>query len=103
MMPDKLAMQRVRNLEICSRHKLKKIVLIAGNVEGIATVDDRISVVAPVQSRFHEVKPGDTLSKISAEVYGDPMKYNVIFEANKPMLKSPDLIYPGQMLRIPNL
>ena len=81
----------------------EKIVLVAGNVEGIATVDDRISVVAPVQSRFHEVKSGDTLSKSSKEVYGDPMKYNVIFEANKPMLKDPDKIYPGQMLRIPNL
>lgn len=81
----------------------EKIVLVAGNVEGIATVDDRISVIAPVQSRFHEVKPGDSLSKISAEVYGDPMKYNVIFEANKPMLSHPDKIYPGQMLRIPNL
>jgi nucleoid-associated protein YgaU len=81
----------------------EKIVLVAGNVEGIATVDDRISVVAPVQSRFHEVKPGDSLSKISLEVYGDAMKYNVIFEANKPMLSHPDKIYPGQMLRIPNL
>ena len=80
----------------------EKIVLVAGNVEGIATVDDRISVVAPVQSRFHEVKSGDTLSKISKEVYGDAMKYNVIFEANKPMLTHPDKIYPGQMLRIPN-
>ena len=81
----------------------EKIVLVAGNVEGIATVDDRISVVAPIQSRFHEVKPGDSLSKISKEVYGDPMKYDVIFEANKPMLSHPDRIYPGQMLRIPNL
>lgn len=81
----------------------EKIVLVAGNVEGIATVDDRISVVAPVQSRFHEVKPGDSLSKIAKEVYGDPMKYNAIFEANQPMLSHPDKIYPGQMLRIPNL
>ena len=81
----------------------EKIVLVAGNVEGIATVDDRISVVAPVQSRVHEVKPGDCLSKISKEVYGDPMKYNAIFEANQPMLSHPDKIYPGQMLRIPNL
>lgn len=81
----------------------EKIVLVAGNVEGIATVDDRISVVAPIQSRFHEVKPGDSLSKIAKEVYGDPMKYNEIFEANKPMLSHPDKIYPGQMLRIPNL
>jgi nucleoid-associated protein YgaU len=31
------------------------------------------------------------------------MKYNTIFEANKPMLKDPNLIYPGQMLRIPKL
>lgn len=81
----------------------EKIVLISGNVNGIATVDDRISVVAPVQSRFHEVKPGDSLSKIAKEVYGDPMKYNAIFEANQPMLSHPDKIYPGQMLRIPNL
>jgi nucleoid-associated protein YgaU len=31
------------------------------------------------------------------------MKYPVIFEANKPMLKNPDLNYPGQVLRIPPL
>ncbi len=81
----------------------EKVILIVGNVEGVATVDDRISVVAPPQSRFYEVKPGDSLSKISQEMYGDPMKYNGIFEANKPMLSHPDKIYPGQMLRIPNL
>ena len=31
------------------------------------------------------------------------MKYPVIFEANRPMLENPDLIYPGQVLRIPAL
>jgi nucleoid-associated protein YgaU len=36
-------------------------------------------------------------------MYGDAMKYPVIFEANKPMLKDADLIYPGQVLRIPEL
>lgn len=81
----------------------EKVILMLGNVEGIATVDDRLSVVAAVESRFHEVKPGDSLSKIAKEVYGDPMKYDAIFEANKPMLSHPDKIYPGQMLRIPNL
>jgi len=81
----------------------EKVILMLGNVDGVATVDDRLSVVAAVQSRFHEVKSGDTLSKISKEVYGDPMKYNIIFEANKPMLSHPDKIYPGQMLRIPTL
>jgi len=81
----------------------EKVILMLGNVEGVATVDDRLSVVAKVESRFHEVKSGDTLSKIAKEVYGDPMKYNAIFEANQPMLSHPDKIYPGQMLRIPNL
>lgn len=83
----------------------EKVVLIVGNVGGIATVDDRISVVKEeeVETRFHEVKSGDSLSKIAKAVYGDPMKYTVIFEANKPMLSDPDKIYPGQMLRIPHL
>jgi nucleoid-associated protein YgaU len=53
------------------------------------------------EARYYAVVHGDTLSKISKQYYGDPNKYNAIFEANKPMLKSPDLIYPGQMLRIP--
>jgi nucleoid-associated protein YgaU len=44
---------------------------------------------------------GDTLSKIAKKFYGDANKYQGIFEANKPMLKHPDKIYPGQMLRIP--
>lgn len=44
---------------------------------------------------------GDSLSKIAKKYYGDAKKYPVIFEANKPMLKDPDLIYPGQVLRIP--
>ena len=52
-------------------------------------------------SRTYTVVKGDTLSKISKEMYGDANKYNTIFEANKPMLKDPDKIYPGQVLRIP--
>ena len=54
-------------------------------------------------ARFHTVVGGDTLSKIAKEQYGDPMKYPVIFEANRPMLSDPDKIYPGQVLRIPAL
>jgi len=82
----------------------EKIILALGNVEGVASVSDEISVTNPEpESTFHEVKSGDTLSKISKAVYGDPMKYNVIFEANRPMLEHPDKIYPGQILRIPAL
>lgn len=82
----------------------EKVVLMLGNVDGIAAVDDRISVTTPPPtSKFYEVKPGDSLSKIAKEFYGDPMKFNDIFEANQPMLKDPNMIYPGQTLRIPNL
>jgi nucleoid-associated protein YgaU len=87
-----------------------KIIVSAGNIEGISTVEDGIVVrqpplVVPPQpeKQFYTVKKGDYLSKISKEVYGNANKYNVIFEANKPMLKNPDLIYPGQVLIIPPL
>ena len=84
-------------------HK-EKLILAVGNVNGIAKVDDRLIVTTPApEAEFYEVKSGDSLSKISKKFYGDPMKYNEIFEANKPMLKSADLIYPGQKLRIPKL
>ena len=90
--------------QVDSQANKEKVVLALGNVEGVSTVDDRISVVTPEpESRFYTVQSGDSLSKISKEMYGDPMKYNEIFEANKPMLKDPNLIYPGQVLRIPNL
>ncbi len=82
----------------------EKIILALGNVDGVGAVADNITVLNPEpESIFHEVKGGDSLSKISKEVYGDPMKYNLIFEANKPMLSHPDKIYPGQILRIPAL
>lgn len=51
----------------------------------------------------HTVKGGDSLSKIAKHFYGDAMKYNAIFEANRGILKSADLIHPGQCLVIPNL
>ena len=82
----------------------EKVVLVVGNSEGIATVDDQMTVehVEP-EAQFHTVVSGDTLGKIAKKYYGNAMKYPVIFEANKPMLKNPDLIYPGQVLRIPHL
>ena len=87
-----------------------KIIVTAGNIEGIASVDDRIVVTQPAPvappepaKQFYTVKKGDYLSKIAKEVYGNANKYNIIFEANKPMLKDPNLIYPGQVLVIPPL
>ena len=80
----------------------EKIVLAVGNTGGIARVDDRLEVVKPEpEAVYYTVKSGDTLSKIAKTHYSDAMKYPVIFEANRPMLEDPDLIYPGQVLRIP--
>ena len=82
----------------------EKVVLVVGNSEGIAMVDDQMTVENPEpEAQFHTVVSGDTLGKIAKTYYGNAMKYPVIFEANKPMLKDPDLIYPGQVLRIPAL
>ena len=73
-------------------------------LEGVEAVDNRLEVVNPEPAAtFYTVVRGDTLSKIAKEHYGNAMKYPVIFEANKPMLKHPDKIYPGQVLRIPPL
>lgn len=52
-------------------------------------------------TQWYVVKPGDTLSKIARDVYGDPSLYTKIFEANGDTLKNPDLIRVGQKLRIP--
>lgn len=98
-----------------SQAEREKAVLILGNTKGVAHVDDRITVIPPLasptpatsapqsapQSTMYTVKSGDTLSKIAKQFYGDANRYHELFEANKPMLKDPDKIYPGQMLRIP--
>ncbi|MFD1294922.1 peptidoglycan-binding protein LysM [Lutibacter holmesii] len=87
-----------------SQETREKVILVLGNTEGIATVDDRMTVVVEEpQAQFHTVVKGEYLSKIAKKYYGNAMKYPVIFEANKPMLTDPDKIYPGQVLRIPAL
>lgn len=82
----------------------EKIILAIGNVAGVGQVSDDIEVADDSdESDLHVVQSGDTLWAIASEHYNDGNKYPVIFEANRPMLKDPDLIYPGQVLRIPAL
>ena len=87
----------------------EKVVLVVGNTDGIASVEDNMTVAEveeieeAAMAQFHTVERGDTLGKIAKQYYGNAMKYPVIFEANKPMLSHPDKIYPGQVLRIPPL
>jgi nucleoid-associated protein YgaU len=110
-----------------NQEQKEKAVLTAGNVKGVSGVQDNLILGAPPadvveaekaeaevaaaedgkagsdawESRTYTVKSGDTLGKIAKEFYGNAMEYPKIFEANKPMLKDPDKIYPGQVLRIP--
>ncbi len=49
----------------------------------------------------YTVVAGDSLSKIAKHFYGDANKWPRIHEANRDQIKNPDLIYPGQKLRIP--
>ncbi len=98
------------NGQVPAQSVKEKVVLVVGNTAGVSQVDDRMRVVPPTpeappepEAVFYTVTSGDTLGKIAKVHYGNAMKYPVIFEANRPMLKDPDRIYPGQMLRIPPL
>lgn len=80
----------------------EKIILAAGNVEGVARVEETIEAAdGGGEAAFHTVEKGDTLWAISAKHLGNGANYMQIFEANRPMLSDPDKIYPGQVLRIP--
>ena len=87
-----------------NQETMEKIVLCCGNVAGVEKVNNMMSVDrSEPEATYYTVVSGDTLSKISKQQYGDPNKYMKIYEANTPMLKHPDKIYPGQVLRIPPL
>jgi nucleoid-associated protein YgaU len=95
-----------------SAEALQKAVLMAGNVQGVESVNvDNIKVPATflnpkaVEShqgtQYYIVQSGDTLSKIAQRFYGDPLKYSKIFDANREVIQNADLIFPGQKIRIP--
>ncbi|WP_217576314.1 peptidoglycan-binding protein LysM [Mesorhizobium sp. GbtcB19] len=91
----------------------EKAVIAVGNTLGVSKVQADELKVAPgagqaasaKEPTFYTVQKGDNLWKIAEKSYGKGQgaKNNVIFEANKPMLTHPDKIYPGQVLRIPDL
>ncbi len=88
----------VKGGENLSAEDREKVILAVGNVEGVAEVEADLDN----EPTFHTVEKGDTLWAIAEKTLGNGARYKEIFEANKPMLKDPDLIYPGQNLRIPS-
>lgn len=94
--------------EVADQSIFEKAVIAIGNTLGVSKVEaseikitDASAPDEPGEPTFVTVEKGDNLWKIAEAAYGKGKgsKYTVIFEANKPMLKDPDLIYPGQVLR----
>jgi nucleoid-associated protein YgaU len=68
-------------------------------------VESGSSSTAPLaepEVRTYTVAAGDSLSKISKHFYGEANHWRRIYEANRDVLDNPDLIYPGQVLKIPS-
>jgi nucleoid-associated protein YgaU len=88
--------------EVPDQATKEKVLLALGNVAGVASVEEAVKPEkAEAEATMYTVKKGDTLWAIAKAHYGEGSKYMAIFEANTPMLKHPDKIYPGQTLRIP--
>jgi nucleoid-associated protein YgaU len=58
------------------------------------------SSTAP-EVRTHTVAAGESLSKIAKRYYGNANEWRRIYDANRDTIKNPDLIHPGQVLKIP--
>ncbi|OQK15134.1 peptidoglycan-binding protein LysM [Methyloprofundus sedimenti] len=94
-----------------SAEAAQKVVLMAGNTQGVTEVvpkiqindveTDVVAALEPGNVEYYVIQSGDSLSKIAKKYYQNAMEYPRIFEANKEVIKDPDLIYPGQKIRIP--
>jgi len=94
-----------------STEAAQKAILMAGNVNGVTEVvpkiqinDVEVDMATAFESEnveYYVIESGDSLSKIAKKYYQDAMAYPRIFEANREVIKDPDLIYPGQKIRIP--
>ena len=86
-----------------SSEAMEKAVLMAGNVQGVSEVKVNELHAPAVEEKveYYVIQEGDTLSAIAKRYYGKANDYPRIFEANREVIKNPDLIFPGQKIRIP--
>lgn len=76
-----------------------------GDGEVQLRIEQPFETGAPIDQALAEggvlVKPGNTLWQIARQLYGSGVRYTVIFKENSEQIRDPDLIYPGQMFRLP--
>lgn len=96
-----------------SAEAAQKVILLAGNIENVEKVVSKIDIIdndndaetetllEPDNVEYYTIQSGDSLSKIAKHYYQNAMEYPRIFEANKEVIQDPNLIYPGQKIRIP--
>ena len=65
-----------------------------------SNVESKVASTAPDAEQTYTVQSGDNLSKIAKHFYGNA-DWKRIFDANRDQLDNPDLIKPGQVLKIP--
>ncbi len=66
-----------------------------------SNVESGVATTAPTAPQTYTVNKGDTLSKIAKEFYGSANRWHEIYDANRDQISNPDLIKPGQVLKIP--
>jgi len=91
----------------------EKVILIAGNIEGISQVNaDQLITMEQISEEnvreipeeiFYTIEKDDSLWKIATKFYDDGSKYTHIVDANIEVIKNADLIYDGQVIRIPEV
>ena len=75
------------------------------NVQSDSSSTAREPAIPPTrqgEEKTYVVQKGDSLSKIAKREYGDAQAWRRIFDANRDQIQDPDLIHPGQTLKIPD-
>ena len=102
---DKLFLQGAAPNEECKNHVWDAIKAADPNYSDLTcdlTIDPSLPAAAEAPAaQKYTVRPGDSLSKIAKQFYGDASAYMKIFEANTDQLEDPNQIRPGQELVIP--
>ncbi len=90
--PPELAAAPVASTEAPAAEVIAEVPVAASEV---------VEVLEQANVEYYIIKSGDSLSKIAKKYYGNAMEYPRLFEENREVIEDPDLIYPGQKIRIP--